>query len=306
MMVRRVRSIAAFALLAAFALTSCGGGSGPSAVVTPQPTPAPQDFSGIGYALASGGRSQPRMLNEYPSASTAALRTFTELGGGSIRFDANGNLWSDNIGWFTGYRPDGSSAGQIMLSGSLLSFDARGTLYVASVRSVDVYAVGANDATTLLRSIITSDFPCTAAADAAGNLYVATCLNDPSGTVYGNVSVYTPSADGPVASMVTNAVARGPLTVAPSGDVYAVYNGSIGVWNAGTFGAGVPNRMLPVAASDRIMDVAADRNGNLYAVTRPSSGGFGATRALLYFAAGSATATILQSGALGAVATPPR
>jgi hypothetical protein len=295
------------AALAASALCGCGGGQGAApAGPAATPIPSPPSLSVLGYALQSGGRSSPRVLDEYPMASTSSTHSFQEFGGAGIRFDPSGTLWSDQIGGFTGYHPDGSSAGTMNVQDALRAFDARGMLYAASCCSINVYVVGIGNAAVLLRSISTTpSFACSAAADGAGNLYVAFCTAAIGGSQWTNLYEYGPNASGSAAPIVTNTTATGPVTVDDAGNVYAPYNGAIGIWPAGTFSAGAPARTLPIAPGNAVTDIAADRAGNVYAITRPVSGGLFVTRTLLYFAAGSATAVTLQSGQIGSVAAVP-
>jgi len=247
------------------------------------------------------------MLDEYPMASAASTRSFQEFGGAGIRFDPSGTLWSDQIGSFNGYHPDGSSAGTMNVQDQLRAFDARGMLYAASCCSVNVYFVGIGNAAVLLRSITTTpSFACSAAADGAGNLFVSFCTAGPGVfSIWSNLDEYAPNASGAAVPLVTNAVATGPVTVDAAGNVYAAYNGSIGIWQAGTFSAGAPDRTLPIAPGNTITDIAADRAGNVYAVTRAVPSSLSAPRTLLYFAAGSASAVTLQSGAIGSVTAVP-
>jgi len=295
------------ALLVAPALAGCGGqavtsGAGPVAT----PIPSPPALSVLGYALESGGRSTPRVLSEYPQASTAPAHAFQELGGGMIRFDPSGTLWSDQIGSFAGYRPDGSSAGTMNVQEQLLSFDVRGLLYAVSCCTIDVFAVGSNNVAVLVRSITPSfSGPCSAVADGAGNVYVSFCRAGPTGEQWSNVYEYGPSASGTATPIVTNPIATGPVTVDAGGNIYAPYNGAVGIWSAGTFGAGAPDRALPIAPGNAVLDIAVDRAGNAYVLTRPVGSDLSLPRALLYFAAGTTTATTLQTGQLGSVAAVP-
>lgn len=286
----------------AFALAGCGQGGG----AAPAPLVTAPGAGAIGYATVSGGRGQARSIDEYPAGSTSPLRTIAELGGASIRFDVLGTLWSDRIGSYAGYHPDGSSAGEINLPGALLSFDGSGNLYVATCCSVDVYAVGAANTVTLSRSIAISSYACSAAADGAGNLYVATCTADLTGTRFGSVSMYAPGANGNAAPLVTDTTATGPLTVDPSGNLFAAYAGTVGVWPAGSFGSAGPSRTLPLPAGLRIADVAVDRGGSAYVVAWPLSAGRFPPATLFYVAAGARSATTLRSGAIDAVTVPLR
>jgi hypothetical protein len=245
------------------------------------------------------------VLTEYPLGSTIATNTFAENGGAGIRFDPSGTLWSDRIGDIAGYRPDGSSAGTIFgPSGSLRSFDVQGRMYIASARSVDVYVLGAANAVTLVRSIATAAFACSSAADGAGNVYVATCSAGPQGPIWDNVVMYGPSASGNAAPLAANAGTTGPVAVDHAGNVYAMYSGVIGEWAAGTFGPGAPSRVLSIASGSTVLDVAVDHAGNVYAVTTPAPF-FSGSSNLVFFAAGSTTATPLQAGLIGGVTTVP-
>ena len=294
------------AALAAPLLVACGGGSGaaPAAGPAATPIPSPPSLSVLGYALSSGVYGTPRVLGEYPLASSTPMRTFTELGGTAIRFDPSGTLWSDRIGQYDGYRADGSSAGSLNPPDQLLAFDVHGVLYAASCCGLDVFSVGSGNTTTLVRSIVMTT-ACSAAADGAGNIYVSTCRAGPTGPQWSPVSQYGPSANGSATPISVNNTAHGPITVDHSGNVYAPYNGSIGIWNAGTFGAGTPDRSLPIAAGNAVNDLAADRAGNVYVITRPASSNLSLPRTLLYFAAGTVTPVTLQSGDLGSVAAVP-
>ncbi len=68
---------------------------------------------------------------------------------------------------------------------------------------------------------------------------------------------------------------------------------------------GAPDRTLPIVAGNAVLDIAADRAGNAYVVTRPSSSDLSLPRTLLYFAAGATSAMTLQSGQIGSVAAVP-
>jgi hypothetical protein len=127
------------AAVAALALGACAGGPGAApAGPSSTPIPSPPSLSVLGYALQSGGRSTPRVLDEYPVASTSSARSFQELGGAAIRFDPSGTLWSDQIGSFVGYRSDGSNAGMMNPQDQLLAFDVRG---IAADRAGNAYVV---------------------------------------------------------------------------------------------------------------------------------------------------------------------
>lgn len=293
--------------LTALALAGCGGGQsgGTPPVPVPSAGPTPPSLSVLGYAVQSRTSGVPRVLTEYPLGSTIATNTFAELGGQGIRFDPSGTLWSDHIGDIGGYRPDGSSAGTIFgPSGTLRSFDVQGKMYMASARSVDVYVLGASNAVTLVRSIATAAFACSSAADGAGNVYVATCAAGRQGPIWDHVVMYGPSASGNAAPLAANAGTTGPVAVDHAGNLYAIYSGSIGEWTAGTFGPGAPARVLSIASGTIVLDIAADRAGNVYAVTTPGPF-FSGSSNLDFFAAGSTLATPLQAGLIGSVSTVP-
>jgi hypothetical protein len=296
------------AALGALAFAGCGGGQsgGTPPVTVPSATPSPPSLSVLGYAVQSRTSSQPRVLTEYPLGSTIATNTFAENGGADIRFDPSGTLWSDHIGDFVGYRPDGSDAGRIFgLSGTLRSFDVQGRMYVASCCwSLDVYVLGAANAAALVRSIAIPAFACSSGADGAGNVYLATCTAGPQGRIWNNVVMYGPGASGNAAPIAMNAGTTGPIAVDHAGNVYALYGGGIGEWTAGTFGPGAPSRVLSIASGTIVFDMTADRAGNVYAVTNPGPF-FSGSSTLLFFAARSNVATPLQAGLIGSVAAVP-
>ena len=293
-----------FVALVVFVLGGCSGGpGGGSAVTVPVATPSPPPLDILGYAVVTSTATESRVLKEYPLGSTIATRTFTELGGAGIRLDTAGTLWSDHIGDFVGYRSDGSSAGNIFgLSGSLRAFDVRGKMYVATCCSLDVYPPGASTVAALERSITTTAFACSAAADGTGNVYLAQCTTGPSGNIWQSLRMYGPTASGNTPPSVTNAAATGPVAVDHAGNVYAVYAGGIGVWSAGAFSAGAPGRVLALTGG-LVGDIAADRAGNVYVVVQPAPFVSGSST-LYFFAAGSNTPAPLQLGPFGVTTVP--
>ncbi|MDB5094382.1 MAG: hypothetical protein JWO85_2483 [Candidatus Eremiobacteraeota bacterium] len=296
------------AAIAVVAFGGCGGGGGAPKIVTAfisPPTPAP-GADRLGYALLSGSRSTPLDVTAY-SSSGSSLYSKQPFGGGSIAFDASGLLWFDRIGDLTAYLPDGSDA--VLPStygiGALATFDARGNLYTTGADTVSAYAIGSDRVPRLIRTLPTPLEPCWVAADASGRVYVATCLAGPSvfHPTLGPVSMYPPAANDPT---VTNTTATGPVAVDGSGNVYAVYNGAVGVWNAGAFGATPPIRTLPAGPAGTIMSIAIDRAGTAYVIVRPTPTTFTTQSTLYTVAAGSSTPVILQTGFVDQVATPPK
>ena len=295
------------AIHAALILIGCGGAStSPNQVPTPIPTQS--GLSAVGYVLLTGNPNVGMLsISEYPTGSVSALRTFQEVSGAKIRFDPSGTLWFDAIGEFIGYNPDGSSAGTIFVHGQLLWFDVRGNLYTSGGTNggpgLDAYSMVSANGSVLSREITTVNGPCSAATDRAGNLYLSTCLLTPNGILYGSVSMYGPSATGNAAPLLTNQIATGPLTVDPSGNVYAVYNGALGIWS-GTFTASAPTRTVSIGSNVAVIDLAVDRAGNAYVITEPAPALGGSTATLLYIANGGINPIVLQTGTFWSVAAP--
>ena len=147
--------------------------------------------------------------------------------------------------------------------------------------------------------------PCWVAADASGRVYVATCLAGPSpfNATLGPVLMYAPGASDP---SVTNTSATGPLAVDGAGNVYAVYNGAVGVWTAGTFGSTPPTRTLPAGPAGTIRSIAVDRAGTTYVIVRPTPTTFTTQSSLYTVAGGAATVVLVQTGFVDQVSAPPR
>ncbi len=118
--------------------------------------------------------------------------------------------------------------------------------------------------------------------------------------------MYAPGANGNAAPLATDATATGPLTVDPSGNLFAAYAGTVGVWPAGSFGTAGPSRTLPLPAGLQIADIAVDRGGSAYVLARPSSADRFAPATLFYVAPGASSAATLRSGPIGAVTAPLR
>jgi hypothetical protein len=296
------------AAIAVVAFGGCGSAAATPKIVTAfitPPTPAP-GAERIGFALMSGSRSTPLAITAY-ATSGLTLYSVQPLGGASIAFDASGLLWFDRIGDFTAYLPDGSSA--VLPStygiGALATFDAGGNLYTKYADSVSVYAMGGDRVPRLMRTLKTPLEPCWVAVDAIGRVYVATCLAGPSifSPTLGPVSMYPAGATDPI---VTNSVATGPLAVDGPGNVYAVYNGTVGVWTAGAFGSTPPGRTLPAGPAGTIQSIAVDRSGTAYVIVRPTPTTYTTQTTLYSVAAGSSTPVVLQTGFVGQVVTPPK
>jgi hypothetical protein len=297
-------------LLSSFVLAAagCEGGEG-VAVSAPTPLATQPGLSAIGYAAVTGTNRNGGTLTvaEYPPASLSTLMSFQEGGGLLIRFDPSGILWSDQIGDFAGYRPDGSTVGMVFGLGKLLWFDAYGNLYTSAylatspnsyVPSISVYRIlGASS--SLVRSFQTPGFVCTAAADRAGNVYFSTCTATLNGTAYGSLTMVKSNG----IPSVENEPASGPVTVDPSGNVYAVYNRALGIWRTG-FNAGPPTQSISLGTNIVVLDMAVDRGGNVYVVTKPAPGIEIAPTTLFYIPNGATTATTLNSGQIDSIAAP--
>jgi hypothetical protein len=267
-------------------------------------------LAAIAYATVSGTNSAGGTLavNEYATASMTPLQTFPQFGGQNIRFDPTGTLWFDTIGEFVGYRPDGSTAGTMFnVGGGLLWFDAIGNVYTAEGATngyvLQVFNRGAGGIATLVRSITMASFPCSAVADRGGNIYLSTCTATINGQTRGEVVVYGPLATGDASPLIKNAAATGPVTVDPNGNVYAIYNGTLGVW-VGGFTAGPPAQSIAIGQGVVVYDIAADRDGNAYVITRPAAGKAGDPSTLLFIARGATSGTVLQTGLIDDVAVP--
>ena len=299
--------------LLAFAIAGCTG-SGTPVLNLPAPTPVPTlpGVAAIGYAAdvvtntGGIGITPSISINEYATGTTSAIQTFLQDVGIALRFDPSGTLWSDQVGEFVGYGPDGSKAGTIFGTGQLLWFDVRGNLYTSGRvegEGVGVYLVGLNDEVESERFIQTTGLPCSVAADRAGNVYLSTCVAMRTGRSYSNVMMYGPAANGATTPALTSVVASGPVTIDPSGNVYAVMNGVVGEW-AGSFTTGPPTRTITIGQGMNIFDLAVDRAGNVYAIGRASSALTGTATTLFFAPSGAGVATALQTGLIEYIAAP--
>jgi hypothetical protein len=272
------------------------------------PVPAPTLALGadrIAYATLGGTRGTPVTITAYDRAG-AVLYTAQPIAAFGIAFDASGVLWLDR-GEFATYLPDGT-AGPVprVLSGggSLGAFDLKGTMYTQGATAVSVLRL-AGPGYTIVDTLPTTPEPCWTAADGAGRVYVAPCTAGPTPYVrtLGAVSMYSLVTNAPLA---TNPNATGPVAVDTAGNFYAVYNGAVGVWNAGAFGAAPPGRTLPPGPPGTITSIAVDRGGTAYVIVHPTGTTYTTPSTLYAVAPGATTAVIVQTGFVGQVATSPQ
>jgi hypothetical protein len=239
----------------------------------------------VGYALL-----QPQGLGValYPTGTTTVSRSYV-LPGSPVRFDPSGTIWAG----LSGVKTDGTVAGPIPLqNATLLSFDPGGRVYVATQSNnpvINVYTLGPSDAPTLVRSVTPASNPCSAAADAAQNLYVATCSKPPF-----EVSEFASGTNGNTPT-TSNTSATAPVALDSAGDLYAYVpsTDAIGIWPSGTFGPAVPSRSLtapPCSGANSMIDLAVDLNGNVYALSNGCSG----SPSLYYYASGTSTPQLLS------------
>jgi hypothetical protein len=218
----------------------------------------------VGYAVDDA--QDPLLnLNEADSRTTARRYFIAAAANGTVRFDPSGTIWFTAGTSPEGITTNGNLVGPLALSNvMLLGFDVHGDLYVATDSNnpvVNVYSLGTTNQPTLIRSVAIPTNPCAAAADAAGNLYVAGCFENSGVYEFASgVSGNTPTASNPNAF--------GSVAVDGAGNVYVTYEGSIGVWSAGTFGAGVPARTIAIAGprTNDVTDLAVDAHGDAYVV----------------------------------------
>jgi hypothetical protein len=294
------------ALIFAATLAGCGGGG--TAVVSAPPIAPPTPIPGasqIAYAVVeSGSQTMPLTIVAY-STSGSQLFSVPELGGSSIEFDTSDLLWFDSGGEFEVYRPDGTVAVPYVFggNGALATFDAADNLYTTGAVNVFVSSVGADHLPVLGRTLSAVAEPCWVAADAAGRVYVASCLAGPTPfqRTLGPVAMYAPGA---TTASVSDATATGPLAVDASGSLYAVVNGAVAVWSAGTFGSAAAARTLPPGPPGTIQSLAVDRAGTAYIIVRPTPTTRTTQSTLYAVASGATNPVILQTGFVFHVATP--
>ena len=211
-----------------------------------------------------------------PATAAALARQYIlPPGGGHPRFDNNGVLWGVSP---VGIKPDGTSAGRFALPGTLLVFDVSGNAYVAdpTTNAVDVYS-----GNTLVRQINVTAAPVGAAVDPAGDVYVAFASG---------AAEYGPTGSGSISPIAVNASAGGAVATDGTGTVYALYNGAVGVWSAGTFNSAPARTLLspyaPASGYAGFFDVGVDPAGDVYGGVLPASG---YAYPVVYFQANSST-----------------
>jgi hypothetical protein len=287
-------------------LAGCGGA---------QSAPAPFPTTAIAYAalVRVSDPQLPVRAQVFPTLMGPPSFSYAQLGGSRVRFDAASTLWDDQGSGLLGIRPDHSLIGPLFdLQGSLLAFDPSGRAFVSGAGNtfalpccsygLGIYLFSSNAAvpSALAAGLGNADFPCSAAADAFGNLYVATCA--PVSQAFESVSAYDLTGPSGVAGPFTHPTATGPVAVDPSGNIYAIVGSSIGMWSAGHFGASVPDRTLALGAVT-VFDLAVDGAQNVFVVTKPLGAPPSASATLSYFPAGTGPLTLLQPDAIS-VAVP--
>jgi len=167
-------------------------------------------------------------------------------------------LWVNN----NGLNPDGTLAGTLGLSGTLLCFDVAGNTYMAdsSTSAIDEY-----QSTNLSRQIGLPINPAAAAVDGGGNLYVSFSTR-PIGTA--GVNQYAATGAGALTPVVANSNAFGAPAVDAAGNLYAFYpaggNDAIGVWPAGAFDVNAAPKYIP--APPNASNFAVTPAGGVYVV----------------------------------------
>ncbi|HET6276149.1 MAG TPA: SMP-30/gluconolactonase/LRE family protein [Candidatus Cybelea sp.] len=270
-----------FALAAAFVTAACSGRSG---VVIP-PAPPPQVTSSS--ALYVANRWGDSILVYEPGSDRPSRKISRDIASPvALAQDRFGNLFVANSplhkpGWVSVY-PPGTTQPARKITGSikLLSFMAlgpRGNVFVTNFRGKAVYeyaAGGTSVARTITQGVI---WPAGISVDAAGYLYVSSCVRCVDPFSDNTVTIYAPKSTLPLRTIRTSYHQPGEIDFDANGKAYIDVDRDVNVYAKHS---AKRLRTLGGAAGTMRFDAA----GNLYSAQQKYDGSGGR---VLIFAAGA-------------------
>lgn len=258
-----------FALAAAFVAAACSGRSG--AVIPPAPPPQVTSSS----ALYVANRWGDSIFVYEPGGDRPARRISREIASPiALAQDRFGNLFVANSpprkpGWVSVFPPGTTQPARKITNGiKLLSFMAlgpQGNVFVANFRGKAVYeyaAGGTSITRTITQGVI---WPAGISVDAAGYLYVSSCVRCVDPFSDNTVTIYAPKGTSPLGTIRTSYHQPGEIDFDARGDAYVDVDRDVHVYAKHS---AKRLRTLSGAAGTMRFDAA----GNLYAAQQKYDG----------------------------------
>lgn len=213
-----------FALAAAFVTAACSGRSG---VVIP-PAPPPQVTSS--NALYVANRWGDSIFVYEPGSDRPSRKISRDVASPiALAQDRFGNLFVANSplrkpGWVSVYPPGTTQPSRTITSGikalSFMALGPRGNVFVANFRGKAVYEYAAGHtsiARTITQGVI---WPAGISVDAAGYLYVSSCVRCVDPFSDNTVTIYAPKSTVPLRTIRTSYHQPGEIDFDARGDAY--------------------------------------------------------------------------------------
>ena len=194
-----------------------------------------------------------------------------------------------------GVKSDGSYAGTLSVSGTILTFDVSGNIYAEAPNSINIYSTTSGPP-SLVRFLSVVGYPGCSCTWIRRNVVRRNEQRRLSISKYGERAI---------APTVCNPSAGAAVATDSKGNVYAAYGGGsgFGEWSAGQFGTGPPASTYPsvcatlfYASTGTLYEIAVDVAGNVFAVcSGPGPNGHLLAELVVEYPSGTTSGTVVQS-----------